>query len=197
MQTVLLIQNDAVDGAAVQDALMHSRDEPFRVVWVRNCASGIEVLAQTMAQESADADRITAILADLSLPDSNGIETFARLIQAAPHIPILLLTAVQDEDIAKLAVQGGAHEYLLKDRLDAYLLPKAVGRMIERAAHTETLFEEKERALLKAKRAQLDGLAQRLLERDVISGDELKGLLGERVGEFVDPEFELPWAAAR
>jgi diguanylate cyclase (GGDEF)-like protein/PAS domain S-box-containing protein len=53
---------------------------------------------------------------------------------------------VQDEDIAKLAVQRGAHEYLLKDRLDAYLLPKAVDRMIERAANTETLFEEKERA---------------------------------------------------
>jgi ATP-dependent Zn protease len=51
--------------------------------------------------------------------------------------------------------------------------------------------------LLKAYRARLDGLAQRLLERDVISGDELKGLLGARVDEFVDPEFKLPRAAAR
>jgi len=51
--------------------------------------------------------------------------------------------------------------------------------------------------LLKANRAKLDGLAQRLLERDVISGDELKGLLGARVDEFVDPEFKLPRAAAR
>jgi cell division protease FtsH len=51
--------------------------------------------------------------------------------------------------------------------------------------------------LLKANRAKLDGLAQRLLERDVISGDELKGLLGARVAEFVGPEFMLPRAAAR
>jgi len=51
--------------------------------------------------------------------------------------------------------------------------------------------------LLKANRAKLDGLAQRLLERDVISGDELKGLLGARVDEFVDPEFKLRRAAAR
>jgi cell division protease FtsH len=51
--------------------------------------------------------------------------------------------------------------------------------------------------LLKVNRAQLDGLAQRLLERDVISGNELKGLLGARVDEFVDPEFKLPRAAAR
>jgi cell division protease FtsH len=51
--------------------------------------------------------------------------------------------------------------------------------------------------LLKAKRAQLDGLAQRLLQRDVISGNELKDLLGARVDEFVDPEFKLPRAAVR
>jgi cell division protease FtsH len=46
--------------------------------------------------------------------------------------------------------------------------------------------------LLRANRAKLDDLAQRLLERDVISGDELKGLLGTRADEFVDPEFKLP-----
>ncbi len=51
--------------------------------------------------------------------------------------------------------------------------------------------------LLKANRAQLDGLAQRLLERDVISGDELKDLLDARVDEFVDPEFKLARAVAR
>jgi cell division protease FtsH len=51
--------------------------------------------------------------------------------------------------------------------------------------------------LLQANRDRLDGLAQRLLERDVISGDELKDLLGARVDEFVDPEFKLPCAAAR
>jgi cell division protease FtsH len=53
------------------------------------------------------------------------------------------------------------------------------------------------RRLLQAHRPQLDDLAQRLLERDVISGDELKGLLGARIDEFVDPEFNLPRAAAR
>jgi cell division protease FtsH len=51
--------------------------------------------------------------------------------------------------------------------------------------------------LLKANRTQLDGLAQRLLERDVISGDELKDLLDARVDEFVDPEFKVAQAAAR
>jgi diguanylate cyclase (GGDEF)-like protein/PAS domain S-box-containing protein len=146
LQNVLLVQNDAIDASAVRDALIHSRDGSFRVLWVRHCSAGLKVLVRQVARESHDSDRIAAVLVDLSLPDSSGIETFARLIQAAPRIPILILTTVQDEDIAKLAVQRGAHEYLLKDRLDTYLLPKAVDRMIERAANTDTLFEEKERA---------------------------------------------------
>jgi PAS domain S-box-containing protein len=91
-------------------------------------------------------EHVAAVLADLFLPDSTGMETFDRLFHAAPQIPILILTSAQDEEIAKLAVQRKANEYLLKDRLDAYLLPKAVGRMIERAANMEALFEEKERA---------------------------------------------------
>jgi diguanylate cyclase (GGDEF)-like protein/PAS domain S-box-containing protein len=162
LQNVLLIQNDADDGTAVRDALINSRDGSFQVVWVRDCAAGLKALARKMATENHDADRIAAILVDLSLPDSSGIETFSRLIQAAPKIPILILTTVQDEDIAKLALKGGAHEYLLKDRLDAYLLPKAVGRMIERAANTETLFEEKERA-----QVTLDSIGDAVVSTDV------------------------------
>jgi ATP-dependent Zn protease len=51
--------------------------------------------------------------------------------------------------------------------------------------------------LLKANRVQLDALAQRLLEREVISGDELKGLLGAPASEFVDDEFKPRRAATR
>jgi diguanylate cyclase (GGDEF)-like protein/PAS domain S-box-containing protein len=91
-------------------------------------------------------DRLAAVLVDLLLPDSNGIETFDRLFRAAPHIPILVLSALPDEDIAKLAVQRGAQDYLLKGRLDSYLLPKTLGCMVDRAANAEALFEEKERA---------------------------------------------------
>jgi diguanylate cyclase (GGDEF)-like protein/PAS domain S-box-containing protein len=87
-----------------------------------------------------------AVLLDLFLPDSHGIETFNRLFHAAPQIPILVLSAAQDEEIAKLAVQHGAQDYLLKTRLDRYVLAKALGSMVERAAIAEALFDEKERA---------------------------------------------------
>jgi diguanylate cyclase (GGDEF)-like protein/PAS domain S-box-containing protein len=139
---ILLIQDDPVDAKAVREALNGS----FQVDWVRRCSEGLERLAREGKQKVPKADAIGAVLVDLFLPDSQGIETFDRIFSVAPQIPILVLSAVQDEDIAKLAVQHGAQDYLLKTRLDGYLLPKTLGSMVERAANAEALFEEKERA---------------------------------------------------
>jgi diguanylate cyclase (GGDEF)-like protein/PAS domain S-box-containing protein len=134
-QRVLLIQSDAAAAKTVVGALNRSSDEPFHVEWVKRCSEGLKRL-----------DGMEAILLDLHLPDSQGIETFDRLFRAAPSIPIMLLIDPQHEKTARLAVQCGAQDYLFKDRLDAYLLPKALGTMIERAAYAESLFEERERA---------------------------------------------------
>src|SRR6185312_1085415 len=120
-----------------------SSDGPFQVEWVKRCSEALERLAGERAQGTAG---FAAILVDLFLPDSQGIETFERLFNAAPQTPILVLSAAQDEDLAKLAVLQGAQDYLLKDRLDSYLLPKALRSMVGRAANAEALFEEKERA---------------------------------------------------
>lgn len=117
------------------EALNNSSDMSLQVEWVGHCAEGLQRL-----------EGIAAILVDLYLPDSRGIETFDRLFLAAPYIPILVLIDPQNEETAKLAVQRGAQDYLFKGRLDAYLLPKALVSMIERAANTEALFVEKERA---------------------------------------------------
>jgi diguanylate cyclase (GGDEF)-like protein/PAS domain S-box-containing protein len=89
---------------------------------------------------------VAAIVLDLFLPDSSGIETFDKLLLAARQIPILVLTNSHGEALAKLAVQRGAQDYLLKERIDSYLLPKTLDSMIKRAAKAEALFEEKERA---------------------------------------------------
>jgi diguanylate cyclase (GGDEF)-like protein/PAS domain S-box-containing protein len=134
-QRILLVEHEAADATVILDALNHAPDASFEVEWVRRCSEGL-----------ARLDGIDAILLDLYLPDSRGIATFDCLFRAAPNIPILLLIDPQHEETARLAVQCGAQDYLFKDRLDAYLLPKIIGSMIERAAYAEALFEEKERA---------------------------------------------------
>ena len=79
---ILLIQGDPSDAAAVREALLNSSDGPFEVVWVGCCSEGLEHLTRD-AEEGTD--RITAVLVDLFLPDSHGIETFDRLFLAAPQ----------------------------------------------------------------------------------------------------------------
>jgi len=138
-RNVVLVQDDPIDAKAVRSALKGS----FQVEWVRKCSAGLKRLAQERKQRTGGVE---AVLVDLYLPDCRGIETFDQLFAAAPQIPILVLSAAKDEEVAKLAVQRGAQDYLLKNHLDAYLLSKTLGSMIERAAIADALFNEKERA---------------------------------------------------
>jgi diguanylate cyclase (GGDEF)-like protein/PAS domain S-box-containing protein len=140
---ILLIEHDPVDAQRVKDSLAIPTHGLYRLEWVQRCSRGLNRLAR---ETGHDPDGIAAVLIDLFLPDSQGLETFHRVFRVAPHIPILVLSARQHEDIARMAVQHGAQEYLLKSRIDSYLLPKTLGSMIERGAIAEALFDEKERA---------------------------------------------------
>jgi diguanylate cyclase (GGDEF)-like protein/PAS domain S-box-containing protein len=139
-QIVLLIHDDAAKAQIVRNSLLNSHDGRFIVEWVKRCGDGVRRLRKRSAA------RITAILVNLFLPDSAGIETFDTLFLASPETPILVLSSLTREDSARLAVQRGAQDYLLDDDFDGYLLPKALRNMIERASNVEALFREKERA---------------------------------------------------
>src|ERR1022692_199657 len=136
LKTILLIQEDTLCARAVQEVLLGSGDPTLGIEWVRGCSEGLERLNRTGKQKSC----IDAVLVDLFLPDSQGIETFERLYKELPDTPILVLCGPEEEHIAKLAVQLGAQDYLLKNRLDSDVLLKARRTMIERAANAEALF---------------------------------------------------------
>src|ERR1700693_4827420 len=91
---------------------------------------------------------IDAVLLELSLPDSHGIETFDKLFIAAPDVPILILGGNANETLAKQAVGRGAQDYLPPRHLDSYSLPRALRNAIERKAVEDALYVEKERALV-------------------------------------------------
>ena len=86
------------------------------------------------------------ILLDVLLPDVRGIGTLDSLLLAVPHVPILVFSDPGDEGLAKQAVQRGAQDYLLKDHLDGYTLPRALRNAIDRKAAEDALFLERERA---------------------------------------------------
>mgnify|MGYP000187488022 CR=1 FL=1 len=70
-------------------------------------------------------ERFDVVLLDFSLPDSFGLETFRRANGAAPRTPIIVLTSLDDNDLAVQAVREGAQDYLIKREVNAALLHRA------------------------------------------------------------------------
>jgi diguanylate cyclase (GGDEF)-like protein/PAS domain S-box-containing protein len=145
-QHVLLIQDDVPGTATIYDALHAAADGSFTMEIVGRCDDGIVRLAQAEPRAGALVEPIVAVMLDLNLPDSSGLDSFDRLFRAAPQIPILVLSDARDEANGRAAVERGAQDYLLKERVDSYSLPKALRGMVERSAIAEALFAEKERA---------------------------------------------------
>jgi len=150
---LLLIEGDPADAKVIQAALADVRYGPFDVESVRQLSDAYERLGK---------EGIAAVLVDLFLPDSQGIETFNKLLLAAPHVPILVLSGPGDEDIAMQALQRGAQDYLLKGELTSHSLSRALRNMIERKAVEEALFIEKERA-----QVTLNSIGDAVLSTDI------------------------------
>jgi diguanylate cyclase (GGDEF)-like protein/PAS domain S-box-containing protein len=86
------------------------------------------------------------IVLDLGLPDAQGLVAVRRAHAAAPRVPLVVLTGLDDESLAAQTLQEGAQDYLIKGQIDARGLLRALRYAIERKAMEEALFVEKERA---------------------------------------------------
>ncbi len=75
---------------------------------------------------------IDAVLLDLQLPDSEGIVTFERTYAFAPDVPIVVLTEMDDEEVAIATVQGGAQDYLVKGEVSPAIVVKSIRSAVER-----------------------------------------------------------------
>jgi diguanylate cyclase (GGDEF)-like protein/PAS domain S-box-containing protein len=89
---------------------------------------------------------VDIIVLDLGLPDTQGVEAIRRAHAAAPRVPLVVLTGLDDESLAAQALQEGAQDYLLKGQIDARGLLRSLRYAMERKIMEEALFAEKERA---------------------------------------------------
>jgi diguanylate cyclase (GGDEF)-like protein/PAS domain S-box-containing protein len=131
-ECVLLIDAEADDAARILEELSSERDERFDVECVSGVSSGIERLR---------IGGVGAVVFEMTSPDSHDIETFDKLFQAAPGVPILILVAAESEEMARKAVHRGAHDYLVKNQGDGYRLKQAVRTMMERRSTEAMLLE--------------------------------------------------------
>ena len=112
----------------------------FEVTWVERLSA---------AQDALAGSTFDAILLDLSLPDSDRLETFRAIRERAPLAPVGLMTGIGDERLARQAVQEGAQDYLVKGDTDGRLLVRALDYAIERRRA-----DEAERHLLETQRIE-------------------------------------------
>src|ERR1700690_2137112 len=136
---ILLITSDRSSVDQIRAVLAMEGGASFDLEWVRQLPEGIACLNE---------QTLDAVVFDLSLPDSNGIEAFETLLTVAPDVPVVILGDEGNEALAKQIVERGALDYILRDHLDGYSLPRLLRNAIARKAAEDALYFEKERALV-------------------------------------------------
>jgi diguanylate cyclase (GGDEF)-like protein/PAS domain S-box-containing protein len=167
IRIVLLIDNDPAHFEVFREALLIANDGPFQSECAKTLSQGVERLCQK---------GIWAIFANLSLPDSQGLDTFRKLLQAAPDVPTLILGGLEDEGIAMEALRHGAKDYLLEGHIDTYSFARAIRNMAERKAAEEALFAEKERA-----QVTLNSIGDAVLSTDTLGNVTYLNAVAEKM----------------
>jgi DNA-binding NtrC family response regulator len=93
------------------------------------------------------SQQIDLVLLDITLPDSQGLQTFLRIHGRAPQVPVVVITGLEDEELGFRSVQEGAQDYLVKGQVTASLLARSMRYAIER----ERLLRQNREALAKIK----------------------------------------------
>ena len=150
MNKVLLIEDNPGDARLIREMIAEDQETPFTL----HCADRL-----SLGLEHLSAGETELVLLDLSLPDSFGLETFAKVYAHAPTVPIIVLTGNDDQKVALSAVKGGAQDYLVKGRLDRELLLRSMHYSIERKRYQVQLEHQ-------ANYDSLTGLPNRTLLHD-------------------------------
>ena len=120
----MLIEDNLGDIVLLK-AILDNIEDLFVVKIVESLEDSLKILKKSA---------FDVILLDLGLPDSNGFETFIQVYDHYPHIPIIIITALEDEELGLKAVKKGAQDYLIKGQLNNKLLRRSIKYAIERQA---------------------------------------------------------------
>ena len=120
---VLLIEPEEASADRIRGFLEGPEETLFRVDQVSGLSAGLEKLSH---------GGIDVILLDLELPDSEGLVTFERMYAFAPDVPIVVLTEIDDDELALASVQSGAQDFLVQREVTATVLTRSIRYAVER-----------------------------------------------------------------
>ncbi|MBU1045097.1 MAG: response regulator [Candidatus Omnitrophica bacterium] len=139
---VLLVEDNPEVASLMRAMLKKAKSVRFDITTADTLESGLNLLKTR---------NFDGILLDLTLPDSNGLETVRSVHAQAANIPIIVLTGVDDEHIATNAVREGAQDYIVKGSADINGLIRSVLYAIERKHAEEELRQARDELELRVK----------------------------------------------
>lgn len=177
---ILLVEDNPGDVRLLQEYLLGDRSvaDGFQLVHEDRLARGLERLSE------ADCD---AVLLDLSLPDSRGIETLVRARAAAPGVPIVVLTSLDDEALGMQLIQNGAEDYLVKGAVTAPLLKRSLRYAAERQRMKRAL-----RQNTNLLQSVLDGVADGVVMADEQGRFQVWNAAAERIVGLGPADVPIP-----
>ncbi|MGB3049457.1 MAG: EAL domain-containing protein [Polyangiales bacterium] len=189
VREVLLVEDNRIDAQLIRRLLRRVSTSYYRITHVRTLNDAVL---------SADELSPDVILADLNLPDSRGTDTVSSLQTAYPDIPLIIVSAWEDEAVSLRSVKAGAQDYLVKGHIDGANLHRVIRYAIERkrtelelvrlaqfdqltGLPNRTLLRERvNHALARAMRSG-SGVATLILDMDRFK--EINDMLGHEVGD--------------
>ena len=127
---VLMVEDNINYGRLIKKNLQSLKNEKFDVILSNSLKEGLQELA---------IKDIDIVLLDLNLPDSYQIDTFLKIKNNSPNVPVIILTSMDNEEIAIKSIQMGAQDYILKNMINTEIIVKSIYYSLERSKITREL----------------------------------------------------------
>lgn len=192
---ILIIEDDFAFVHYIKNLIENNKQYDFKIISANTVSKGLR---------SIEKNEVDVILLDLTLPDSSGIETIFQVKQTAKNIPILVLTGLQDEELARKAINAGVQDYIDKSSVNKDSLIRRIFNSIDRNKLMKTIETLAKTSQMDEKRLNtiIEKNADGIIIVDINGDVQFVNLAAEKLflrkkSEFIGCHFGFPTNAEK